>query len=232
MRIVCISDTHNCQIDVPEGDVLVHAGDHTMRGTEKEMKRELDFLSSLPHKHKVLIAGNHDFFFDRGAPKRFRSWSLYRYYGIEELLAKHPNLTYLENSDVVIDGVKFYGSPWTPYFWQPDGVPWAFQFAEGEKGRHQATNMWARIPEDTNVLITHGPPAGIRDGDSERAGDPCLRLHIEQLEHLRLHVFGHFHSSYGLTEYEAGEGHRLTFVNAAINTEEYKPLNNPIVVDI
>lgn len=232
MKLVCISDTHNAQIEVPEGDVLIHAGDHTMRGTEKEMKKELEWLSSLPHKHKLLIAGNHDFYFDRWAPKRFRSWSLYRHYRIEELLGKYPNLTYLEDSEVVIEGVKFWSSPYTPYFWQPDGVPWAFNFADGLRGRHQAENTWSKIPDDVNVLITHGPPVGIRDGDTERAGCPMLRRRIAELKYLKLHVFGHLHSSYGRTDHDRGDGETITFVNAAIMNEEYQPVNKPIEVEI
>jgi len=236
MRIVTLSDTHTLgkKIDVPDGDLLIHAGDLTLKGTESEGKAALRWLESLPHKYKLLTPGNHDFVFDPSAPRQFRNWRLYRHYTIQGLLEKFPSVTLLSDSAVEIEGYKIYGSPWVPYLWQPDGIPWAFNFADGEKGRHQAQNTWAKIPDDTEILVTHTPPEGILDfTDEDRpGGDPFLRRRIDQLTNLRLHVFGHLHEGYGRADYETGEGSQLTFVNAAILDGKYEPTHSPIVVDI
>lgn len=236
MRIVCISDTHTYgeHVDVPEGDVLIHSGDHTFRGTYGEVHASLKWLESLPHKHKVVIAGNHDFYFDERFPNGhlFRGWTIDRKGTVAELLAEFPSVTYLQDSGVMIDGVKFWGSPWQPAFYG-----WAFNFPENDD-HAAALAKWSEIPDDTQVLVTHGPPAGVLDkvyswnGDS-RAGCPALMERVFKLAKLRLHAFGHLHESYGRAEYvNQSDGADLTFVNAAINTREYEPTNKPIIVDL
>ena len=236
MKVVCISDTHTFgeRIVVPDGDVLVHCGDHTFRGNYGEVRAALKWLESLPHAHKVIIAGNHDFYFDERFPNghHFRDWTIDRKGTVAELLAEFPSVTYLQDEAVTIDGVKFYGSPWQPAFYG-----WAFNFPEGD-GYVAAIQKWAEIPDDVEVLITHGPPAGILDavyswnGDN-RAGCPALRERVEQLAKLRLHAFGHLHESYGRmdTEHRYGQP-AASFVNCAINTREYEPTNAPIVVEL
>jgi predicted phosphodiesterase len=249
VKIVCVSDTHTYgkQIDVPEGDVLIHAGDHTFRGTESETKAAVKWLDRLPHKHKIIIAGNHDFFFDERFQNGhiFRNWEIRRSQTVAEFMAHYPSVTYLQDSAVTIDGVKFYGTPWQPRFHE-----WAFNFPlVGAKmlysnsvpphmhDREAAAAKWAEIPDDVNVLITHGPPAGILDtvwgvsGDN-RAGCPELRKRIEGLHSLRLHVFGHLHEAYGKETFRAADGSEIVFVNAAINTRDYDPTNAPIIVEL
>ncbi|MGC1759504.1 MAG: metallophosphatase domain-containing protein [Candidatus Cybelea sp.] len=239
MRIVCLSDTHTmgAQIAVPDGDVLVHAGDHTFRGTEDEVREAMLWLESLPHPRKILVAGNHDFLFDERFENghHFRSWKIERSSSIEAFLLQFPSLMYLQDSGMVIEGVKFFGSPW-----QTEFGGWAFNFPRlpnGEHDREAAAATWAKIPTDTNVLITHSPPNGILDfepgyGTLENLGCPELRKRLDSLPDLRLHVFGHLHHSYGRLDYEAKDGAKLTFVNAAINTRDYEPLNAPIIVDV
>lgn len=232
MRIVCLSDTHTMgpQIRVPDGDVLVHAGDHSFRGTEKEVREAFEWLASLPHRHKVAVAGNHDFYFDEGSPTFFRSWPLVRKTPIADLLAEFPGITYLQDSGAELEGVKFYGSPWQPWYYD-----WAFNFPHHDfEGVAAAT--WAKIPADTNILVTHTPPRGILDAtypNDERQGCLALRLRLHELRSLRLHVFGHLHESAGKVALKQGEaGIDCTFVNASINTREYEPTNEPIVVDL
>lgn len=206
MRIVCLSDTHmrHKKIQIPDGDVLVHAGDFTTRGSFEDIIGFNSWLGRLPHKHKVIIAGNHDFGFERDSS---HARSL-----ITEAI-------YLEDSGTEIDGVRFWGSPWQPWFYS-----WAFNLRRGAP----LAEKWALIPTNTDVLITHGPPFGILDQTDRGEPVGCEELKKE-LHRVRpkLHVFGHIHEAYGQT-YEDG----TTFVNASNCTLQYKPDNAPIVVDI
>lgn len=209
MKIVCISDTHNrthgslAPDRIPEGDVLVHAGDMTAMGSLSELESFTQWLGFLPHKRKVIIAGNHDFCFEHGTLAR----------------AMFPDdVTYLQDSSAVIDGVKFYGSPHQPEFFN-----WAFNLPRGER----LAAKWAAIDEDTNVLVTHGPPYGVLDGVPEpgkigpqHVGCKDLMARVRTLKHLKLHVFGHIHLHGGLMTIE-DDGVR--FVNAACCDERYFP---------
>jgi len=128
-------------------------------------------------------------------------------------------ITYLQDSGCEIEGVKFWGSPWQPWFFD-----WAFNLERGEQLRRK----WALIPDDTDVLITHGPPAGILDlcPDGRRVGCGDLRLRVEQIEPMA-HIFGHIHHSAG--QVEPLVGRRTRFINAAICDESYLP-TNPVQV--
>lgn len=209
MRLVCISDTHSMhrQITVPDGDILIHAGDCLGVGTLEELEDLDNWFSEQPHRHKILIAGNHD-------------WCLQDEPADAEALIR--NAIYLRDSGTEIEGVKFWGSPWTPIFFD-----WAFNLARGEP----IAERWAQIPADTDVLITHGPPAGILDQvitatDSLAVGCDDLARELERLR-LKMHVFGHIHESHGQQTLND-----CRFVNASTCTGSYKPLNPPIVVDI
>jgi len=207
MRIVCISDTHSRdrQIQLPEGDLLLHAGDLTSRGQLAELAVVADWLRGLPHAHKVVIAGNHDFCLQR-TPSQAR-----------ELLT---GMHYLEDEALEIEGLRIYGSPWQPWFFD-----WAFNLRRGPA----LAECWAKIPENTQILLTHGPPAGILDQTdrSLRAGCEDLTARLDQLNDLRLHVFGHIHEAYG--KHRDAQG-RL-FLNASICTLAYKPTQSAWVVD-
>lgn len=176
MRIVAMADTHGYhdQLVVPDGDILIHAGDITQRGSLAELARFNQLLARLPHRHKLVIASNHDFCF-QDQPEAAR-----------KLLTA---ATYLQDDAVEVDGLRCYGSPWQPWFFD-----WAFNLPRGE----QLAERWSRIPEDTDVLITHGPPLGFGDwvARGERVGCEDLLRRIEELS-LRLHVFGHIHEGRG-----------------------------------
>lgn len=214
MKIVCISDTHNCneQIAVPDGDILIHSGDALISGALPELKRFAGWFGSLPHKVKIFVAGNHDWAFQR-EPASAR-----------KLLPS--SVVYLQDSFVEIEGLKIYGSPWQPRFYD-----WAFNLMRGA----EMAERWALIPDDTDILITHGPPHGILDIvetklGTENAGCEGLRKRVETLAaagRLRLHVFGHIHCGYG-THDEFG----VRFVNASTCDEQYDPIQPPIVVEI
>lgn len=212
MKIVCISDTHTMhdRVSLPEGDVLVHAGDSCGQGSFAELRRFAEWLRELPHEHKVVVAGNHD-------------WSFVRQPEAARLLVESRGVRYLQDSGTTINGVVFWGSPW-----QPEFCGWAFNLPRGKK----LASRWRRIPSTTDVLITHGPPAGIRDyiapplEESDHLGCADLRKRVSRIRP-QVHIFGHIHGGYG-TETVNG----TQFVNAAICNEGYWPGNAPIVVNV
>ncbi len=173
MKVVLVSDTHGKHPELPPGDVLVHCGDLTHFGSFAELKSEVEWLKSLPFKHLVLIAGNHDVALGnlhaKGLEERTR-----------ELL--FGRIHYLRDSGVEIDGVKFWGSPWIP--------PYAGEFNLPEE---KLRAKWSLIPSDTDVLITHGPPAGILDAGT---GSKTLCAAV-QLAKPKVHCFGHVHEARG-----------------------------------
>lgn len=190
LEIVCISDTHELhrEVDVPQGDILIHAGDFTM--FSKSASAILDFnewLGELPHPFKILIPGNHEFFLESDPSQR-------------KLIS---NATVLINEGVEVMGLKIWGSPTTPL----DGG------AFGHSSPADRTALYAKIPEDVDILITHGPPSGILDrspGNSTPTGCPQLLEATARLKP-RLHVFGHIHGAHGTLSRE-----ETVFVNAAL----------------
>jgi Icc-related predicted phosphoesterase len=211
MKIVCISDTHTHELQmthpVPDGDVLVFAGDMSYHGELNKIMYFNQWLGTLPHAHKIVIAGNHD-----------RSFEDHRRFEARTLLT---NCTYLEDQETIIEGVKFYGSPVQPWFYD-----WAFNKRRGE----EIKKYWDAIPDDTNVLITHGPVFGILDKvipGNEYVGCKDLKKRIETLPDLKLHVCGHIHCGHGRRKIRG-----VTYVNASICDEDYSPIQKPIVVEI
>jgi Icc-related predicted phosphoesterase len=215
MRIVCISDTHNCneQIDVPDGDLLIHSGDATINGTEQEVASFIDWFSGLPHMNKIFVAGNHDWLFelDNRAAR---------------ILLSDNGISYLQDSSTEIVGLKIYGSPWQPRFFD-----WAFNLNRG----YELAEKWRLIPDDVEILITHGPPYGIldevpREWGVENTGCEELRKRVDEIAafgRLRLHIFGHIHCGYGTTELNG-----VRFVNASTCDENYDPVQPPIVLEL
>lgn len=212
MRLICISDTHSLHEHmppIPGGDVLIHAGDCTGSGSLSALDEFTRWFGALPHRYKILIAGNHDYCFERH-PRDSRE------------MCKNQDITYLRGESTSIDGLNFYGFPWQPIY-----RFMAFNAREGElKGRLK------RVPDDTNVLISHGPALNIFDYvPSERAHVGCHALanRIEELTELRAHICGHIHESYG---FAVRESDGLKFANASTCTERYKPTNPPIIIDL
>ena len=208
---MCLSDLHNRlgDVRVPDGDVLVVAGDLTGRGTTAEVSRFALELGRLPHRAKVVVAGNHDWLFQR-EPGLAR-----------ELLGGVA--IYLEDAGAEVAGLRFWGSPWQPRFFD-----WAFNLERGGDLRAR----WDLIPADTDVLVTHGPPRGYGDltPRGERVGCEDLLEAVVRVKP-RLHVFGHIHAGYG--SYRAGFPElRTDFVNASTCDEGYRPVNPPVVVDL
>lgn len=206
MKIVVLSDTHfmHEKIAIPEADVLVHCGDSLGHGTLEELDQLDQFLGTLPHAHKLLIAGNHDWCFER-EPEAAR--------------ALVRNAIYLEDEGVELGGTKFYGSPWQPWFFN-----WAFNLKRG-KPLH---DVWAKIPEDTEVLITHGPPHGVLDRTTQGEVAGCEELlNRVRVVKPRFHLFGHIHEGYGTLQTEDTQ-----FVNASTCDVRYAPINEPVVLTL
>lgn len=205
MKVVCISDTHEQHpFDVPDGDLLIHSGDLTWDGNPVAIKNSIAWLKSLPHQFKVVIAGNHDFeFYEHCGPSS-------------------DGFHILNDSGVTIENLKVWGSPITPQFGN-----WAFMQTRGD----EIARTWNKIPYDTDILITHGPPMGILDQTPPKWGSinaGCWDLMAKvKLIKPKLHVFGHIHQGYGITE-----KHGTIFVNASSCTEDYEAKHKPIVVEI
>ncbi len=214
MKITCISDTHNQHNNIPSkyltgGDCIIHSGDMTGRGTRTEVEAFLVWYNELPYTNKILIAGNHDFFFEQ-APE----------YEIEAVLAKYPNIIYLNDSGVEIDGLKIWGSPVQPWFYN-----WAFNKKGTDICKH-----WDMIPLDTDILITHGPAKGYLDltlhGDV--TGCPYLLEKISEIKNLKLFVHGHIHEAYGRVDFPDGG----VFLNASVLNARYVMSNLPHEIEI
>jgi Calcineurin-like phosphoesterase len=176
MRLVLISDTHCKRPDVPLGDVLIHAGDISHLGSFAEFKAEAAWLKSLPHKQVLMVPGNHDCCVFNLIEQN-----------MEPKLRQFLNpISYLRDSGVETDGLKFWGTPWVP---------------ENSGGDFC-------LPSDQ---LTHCPAYGILDSeDGEHKGSPELRHVLRSLPKLKLHVCGHIHASAGIEQRDG-----VTFVNAA-----------------
>ena len=212
-RITFISDTHtkhnyltsNAYNNIlGSGDYLVHAGDCTSMGKSHEIKNFLDWFSNTDFTHKIFIAGNHDFGFEL-------------HHDIADEY-KEKGVHYLFDSEVILDGIKFYGSPW-----QPEFNNWAFNLPRGKK----LAEKWAKIPANTDILITHGPAHGILDWtpSGQRVGCEDLFDRIMEVQP-KIHVCGHIHCAYGQKTF-----HNVEFLNASVLDERYDHANKPIIVD-
>lgn len=207
LRLVLLSDTHGerPRDSVPEGDLLIHGGDLTGRGDIHQLIAEARWLGSLPHRHKVVIAGNHDFCL-QSHPSEGR-----------RILQEEGGCLYLQDEEVTVEGLRIYGSPWQPWFFD-----WAFNLERGAP----IAEMWSRIPVGIDVLVTHGPPAGILDLTARGEPVGCVDLgEAVARTRPRLHVFGHIHEAYGQTTRDG-----TLFVNASTCDLSYEPVNPPVVV--
>jgi Icc-related predicted phosphoesterase len=190
LTVVTISDTHELhrEIDVPHGDLLIHAGDFTM--FSKSAAAILDFnewLGELPHRIKLVVPGNHEFFLESDPSRR-------------NLIS---NATLLINEGIEVMGLKVWGSPTTQLYGGAFGL----------SSPIDRTELYAKIPDDVDILITHGPPYGILDhspGTASHAGCPQLLDAVQRLKP-KLHIFGHAHGAHGVVSSED-----TLFVNAAL----------------
>ena len=182
------------QVEIPDADLLIFAGDMSVCRTVQDVAGFNDFLKTLPHHHKIVIGGNHD-----------------------HLLASSPELgrkllqdaIYLQDEAVIIEGIKIYGSPWQPIF--NTNACDAFALSRGRIMREK----WARIPEDTDILITHTPPCGIMDEDGGVSHGCSDLLEVVQRIVPRFHIFGHIHNHNGMQTIG-----RTTFINCNVKDKK------------
>ncbi|WP_028486830.1 metallophosphoesterase family protein [Thiomicrorhabdus chilensis] len=237
MKIVHLSDTHGWHKDSKceewleeiakehQPQVVIHSGDfmrHSM--SSRDLNDFLDWFEELPFEHKILVPGNHDRFCEQ-----FETDKDFRYMVIPD------EVHLLINESIEINGVKFWGSPYTPEFHN-----WGFQLDKGEELEH-----WNKIPVDADVLITHGPAKFILDdkyaefsiGRKRRKessefyesalGCPFLAERIKELNKLQAHLFGHIHGGYG-----RDDSHGYVALNSSLMNEDYSLKNQPQVVSV
>jgi hypothetical protein len=208
IRVICLADTHSQRCDIPDGELLIHAGDLSLSGSATEIQETIDWLKSLPHKHKVVVAGNSDRFFDARSRLPEDIPTIGHFSGKESgksLLSQLDSvfdwgeIHYLQGTSVTLDcsgitstvprHINIYGAPFVPEC-GPDTEN-AFQYPINH-------NPWAgEIPESTDILVTHTPPKFHQDWYCESPeGCPWLLRELWKVRPL-LHVFGHVHTSYG-----------------------------------
>ena len=184
MKLLHISDTHGfheafSMAKFDDIDIVIHSGDcsnyRDPYRNESEVRTFIAWYKAVPVKYKIYVAGNHDTSIERRM--------------ITKQDFTDAGIIYLENEEIVIEGIKFWGSPHTPQFGD-----WAFM-----KKRETINRVWDTIPEDVQVLIVHGPPKGIRDlsydrhNNLEYCGCGALLKKCFKLPKLELVCFGHIH---------------------------------------
>lgn len=217
-KVIVISDTHgkhdlltgdiNTLINQtpvdPDNTILIHAGDVSNVGKIHEINAFTNWFNNFDVKHKIFIAGNHDFGFE--AIRHSNEIGISIPHGV----------IYLQDEMVEVDGVKIYGSPWQPRFYD-----WAFNVDRGDA----IAKKWETIPEGLDILITHGPPFGILDDTIQGMRVGCEELYKKVVDvKPKYHVFGHIHYGYGTREYDG-----TFFINASSLGENYRYENDPIV---
>lgn len=221
MKICFISDTHgqHDEVIIPEGvDTLICSGDISMNGYKHQVVDFLEWFSNIDVENKIFIAGNHDFYFDTNHPKSINYKS-----DNEDYLDIIPdNIIYLNESSVTIDGIKIWGSPVTPWFYN-----WAFN-----KNTDDLLNYWDIIPDDTDIIVTHGPPYSILDlcTDGTLAGCNSLMGRIYDIVP-KISTFGHIHEGYGVKDIDI-DGSVVKFINSSVLDHRYRLTNQPITIDL
>jgi len=217
-----LSDTHTYHKlvtkDLPGGDLLIHAGDITSRGHVQEIKEFCEWFDGLRnYDYKIFIPGNHDFGFEHNSEK------------ISEIIDSYKSIHLLQDNSYVFgeeayifggNHIKIYGSPW-----QPEFLNWAFNLP---RNGWQLKEKWSNIPNDTDILITHGPSYGHLDqliGRNDHLGCELLADRIEILKP-KIHVYGHIHSGRGYAF--NGNTH---FINASVLDERYRYVYKPLTCD-
>ena len=210
MKIITISDTHGQEkyLDLPAGDMIIFSGD--CQTNNASVNNFLNWMSSLDYKYKIIIAGNHDAVFETlGYEKSYQ-------------LCKEKGIVYLQDTSIVINGIKIHGSPWTPNFYN-----WSFMEDDEDLMKY-----WKLIPLDTDILITHGPQYGVCDkvlypfGRDPNVGSKTLSIAIQKLSKLSYHIFGHIHEEYGIFD---GEYISLNSSSISFNSRN---LNKPHVFEL
>lgn len=219
MRIWFISDTHNQHryLQIPEADVVIHCGDESTHQkptfNAPEAQQFFEWYSSLKIPTKIFVPGNHSTAIEAGLITP----------------GDYPEVKFLIHEGWELEGIKLFGSPYVPRFHD-----WAYM-----KKRTQLDTVWQSIPDDTEILITHGPPKGVLDltHDSEskglvQVGCAALRRHVEQRIQPRVHAFGHLHDERGISNYGIYKRGVTQFVNCSVCDLMGRYSNNGFLMDI
>lgn len=212
IKIMCISDTHGMHYELdlkkyPRCDKIIHAGDVCNSGSFREGMNFVAWAKNLIREgitdEFIFIAGNHDFTFEQ----------IDKTYIPEGLV--WLNDEFYETSE----GIKIYGSPITPQFGH-----WAFMRERGD----EISKTWKKIPENLDILITHGPPYNLLDKNSDREHCGCYDLdRYVKYRKPKYHIFGHIHESYGTYKMDD-----TTYINCSTANGIYELINEPIIINI
>lgn len=225
MKVTFISDTHtrHKRLQLSGGDMLIFSGDFMSSGYNiSEVNDFIEWFKSQPYAYKICVAGNHD-----------RYCEAYPSYMIKDMFEKYydDGVRYVCDEEIEIEGKRIYGTPYQPYF-----CGWAFNI----KDENELVNIYKKIPENLDILITHCPPYGVLDKShkprlihgttgEEHLGSKELLNVIDFMENPpKYHCFGHIHGDGGKTEVDGG----VTFINASVCNEDYVPVNKIITMDI
>ena len=209
-----ISDTHSQynKITIPKCDLFIHCGDfdvyhYNYKSSQAvELKSLISWLKKIDAKYKIVIAGNHDRYISTHGK-------------VARAFFEEAGVIYLENETVIIEGKTIFGSPYTPVFGN-----WSFMKKRGK----EMTEVWDKMPDDVDILITHGPPFHILDKtiDCQMAGCVDLAKRINEVKP-KYHFFGHIHEGYGNTIYN-----NTHYYNCSVLDENYKLVHPPTMIDI
>jgi len=209
--ITLMSDTHGQHRKIPkewlpDTDWILHTGDISSIGTLDQVSDFLDWFSKVGnYSFRCFIAGNHDWLYEKNS------------YVAKSMTP--DNVIYLENSEVVMDGIKIFGVPQQIEFYN-----WAFNVPkEGMK------KYWDAVPSDTNILLSHGAPFGVLDMTLEGKNTGCeyLLKRLSELKQIKLEVHGHIHEARGI--FEGADGQKI--INASLLNRNYKMVNRPYIID-
>jgi len=213
LRFVCISDIHGKfdKISLPHGDVLIISGDLTSRLSleqpMQQIKKLNDWLGTLPHRYKVIVAGNHDHVLEEMKP--------------EEIKSLFSNALYLHDDYINIHGLTVYGSPCSPLGLT---INTAFQLPRKSP---ELRRLWSKIPSNVDVLVTHAPPKGFLDRN--KGCEELLDVVMDRKP--KYHIFGHVHDSHGVLTFFHPGLRSTSFINSATLNKLYLPVNYPVVFD-
>lgn len=208
MKICIISDTHgkDSWLDLPKCDILIHCGDFYITSLA-ELEYANRWFGRQKANYKILVAGNHDTYLE--------------HIGKDVAKSLFTNVIYLENELVEIEGLRIYGSPYSPEF-----NNWSFMY---QRCSLEAKNIWQQIPENLDILVTHAPPYGILDRNLSDIRCGCEVLQREILKKKpKLSCFGHIHRYGG----QSTTQENIDFYNCSVLDEEYKLKNKPTIIEI
>lgn len=230
MDITCIADLHGHKPKLPGGDLLILAGDYTSKDTIPEWADFFYWLKQQSYRKKILVAGNHDSFLQTAYPTCATESEKLK--EVQEFLddggeLEEEEFEYLCDSGTDFEGIVIWGSPWTKSFKRMNPFCRAFTVETEEELDYR----FSLIPDETEILVTHGPPRHMLDinVDGYACGSSSLRKHVDRVKP-RLHVFGHIHEQ-GNNELRY---HRTDTwcVNCSYVNGRYQPINEPIRIEL